>query len=652
MNKNKIWSLTLFLSLVLAGCSDQFLEDKKNFDSFDESIFTNETQTSWYIDRIYYDFFAGYNSPIKTLVGSYSDDKSRMTEEIGGTINNLINPGKTLETSADCPTYFGAQLVANPQNHPYTRIRNCNILIEKMDVVGASLPETFRNNAKGQMYFFRALQYFDLVRTYGGVPIVTEVLNASSTDESIKYPRATTSECIAQIIKDLDKAAELLPTEWVASSGYGRFNKAAALAMKSRVLLTHASPLFNTDWDNAGNQRWQLALEAGLAAEKELSSMGYGLYGNSAKDWQNMFLIDNKFCSEVIMVQMCSPATSAAINNGWEKSIRLSSQSGSGGVPAPKEMIDLFPLENGVRPTKSNGYDETNFYLNRDPRFYRTFAFSGCKWGHKTNANVVVWAYRYKKADNKTIVYADGNQLKSPAFVRKMSNPVADDNSFEYSGTDIFEYRYAELLLNIAECYAAKGDIANCTAYLGKIRKRVGIASANNYGIGTLADKYAAIEACLYERRIELAYEGKRFWDVQRWMLYNDDASVNNNTCAKLGIKPINGTTRTGNHWQAIATGNTDPIASIRGTISIDPDASNFKDQLNALAKFYADNFTLVSPETAMDVDGKNPVNILWRQNYYVFGLHTTVLTNNSWLEQTTGWKDPFGAMGTYNFQK
>ena len=80
-----------------------------------------------------------------------------------------------------------------------------------------------------------------------------------------------------------------------------------------------------------------------------------------------------------------------------------------------------------------------------------------------------------------------------------------------YSGTEYFEYRYAELLLNIAECYAAKGDIGNAVNYLGKIRARVGIPAANNYGIGSLSSKYAALEACLYERRVELAYEGKRF---------------------------------------------------------------------------------------------------------------------------------------------
>ena len=135
--------------------------------------------------------------------------------------------------------------------------------------------------------------------------------------------------------------------------------------------------------------------------------------------------------------------------------------------------------------------------------------------------------YRWRPSATGTAVYFASNQTSSPAVVRKMSNPAADTTALGFSGTDIMEYRYAELLLNIAECYAAKGDIGNCISYLGKIRARVGIPSANNYGIGNLATKYEAIEACLYERRVELAYEGKRYWDIQRWLFYDGVSSTN-----------------------------------------------------------------------------------------------------------------------------
>jgi hypothetical protein len=235
-----------------------------------------------------------------------------------------------------------------------------------------------------------------------------------------------------------------------------------------------------------------------------------------------------------------------------------------------------------------------------------------------------------------------------------MTNPNASNSSsFQYSGTDILEYRYAELLLNIAECYAAKGDIPNCLSYLEKVRHRVGIPAANNYGIGTLTGKYEAIEACLYERRVELAYEGKRFWDIQRWMLYNDDASANNTTCAKLGLATINGTQRTGHYLQyKEVTSDDDPLSAVIEGVAVDPDANGFDMQIQELATIYSNNFVLADLETPMDNVNKEAVQIDWKQHYYIMGLKTDVLTLNTWLEQTKGWKDASGSEGTFDYQK
>ncbi|MBB3186986.1 RagB/SusD family nutrient uptake outer membrane protein [Microbacter margulisiae] len=652
---NKILYLFLSLAMLLVtSCSDKFLENMKSYNNYDASLFTNQTETGWFLDNIYYNYFSGYNSPIKTVVGLYSNDQTYMTEEIGGTINNLINPTMTLNTAASCSTYFGSALTSSVNNNPYTRIRNCNFLIDTINYMGSNLPETFRQEVRGQAFFLRALQYFDLVRTYGGVPLVLHLISPSATNTSIRYPRATTSECVTQIVNDLDSAANLLPTSWSSSTDYGRFTKGAALAEISRVLLTYASPLFNTDWDNTSDSRWQAALAAGLAAEKECSADGYGLYGSSAKDWANMFVSSAGYKKEGIIVFQCSSSStpSAEINNQWENSIRLKSQGGSGGIAVPKEMIDLFPMANGTRPTVADGYNDSLFFLNRDPRFYRTFAFSGCKWANKANANSVVWAYRYVNSKG-AYTYHGNNQLKSPCFVRKMSDPSADSTAFSYSGTPIMEYRYAELILNIAECYAATGDLSDCLTYLERIRARVGIPSANNYGLGTFTDKYQAIAACLYERQVELAYEGKRFWDIQRWMLFNDDASSGNNTCAKLGLTPLDQTTRVGDYWQAKTVSNTDPVASAINTISIDPDASNFTQELNSLATLYNTYFVRVAASPAMDTyNNQTLTQFGWQQNYYIQGLPTTVLTNNPWLLQTKGWYDAYGSQGTFDYQQ
>ncbi|UGU15757.1 RagB/SusD family nutrient uptake outer membrane protein [Sinomicrobium kalidii] len=643
-------SVALLLVIISASCSDDFLEEKQNYGEYDDTFYQSEERVNWYINNVYYDYFQGYTSPLSILVGAYTSDYSGMTEEIGG-IRDLINPTLTLMDADDASGYYGTKLENKVKNEPYHRIRDCNSLLEEIDVKGANLDEEFRNQAKGQMYYFRAIQYFDLMRIYGGIPIVTTVQEASVTDEEIKLPRASVTEVVEQIVADLDMAASLLPEDW-GPADYGRFTKGAALAQKARVLLTYASPLFNKNWES--NERWQMALQAGLEAESQLTADGYGLYGSSAKDWDEMFSLDNTFCSEAVTVQLLgSGNTSSYLNNSWEQNIRLSSQDGGGGQEVPKEMIDLFPMADGSRPTAANGYDEFLFFLDRDPRFYRTFAFSGSKWGYKEDTESAVWAYRWVD-DSDNTYYSDNNQVSSPVFVRKMTNTeVTNESGFEYSGTDIFEYRYAELLLNIAECYAAMGDMANCSAYLGKVRNRVGIPSENNYGIGTLTDKYDAIEACLYERRVELAYEGKRFWDVQRWMLYNDDASAGNNTCVKLGVTPLNGTQRTGHYLQynEVATSD-DPLAGIREDIVVDPDAGNFEEQLQSLATIYSDNFEFEELPTPMDNVNGEQAQIDWKQNYYIMGLNSGVLTQNPWLEQTIGWRDASGGEGTFDYRE
>lgn len=683
---NKILNILCVVAtfFTIVGCSDDFLQEKKLYNQFtDESIFQSEIQTNRYLAFIYYSCYNGYSSPAKALFGSWSDDKTKMTEEIGGTIGDLINSTKTLGTSDDASRYYGGRVTESISNNPYTRIRDCNTIVENMAKYGnGKLSDAFIKGVRGQAYFLRALQYFDLMRTYGGVPLVTKVQNAVSQDESIKLPRASTAEVLKQIVEDLDSAANNLPLVWAnATTDYGRPTLGAALAMKCRVLLTGASPLFNKEWDDPNNQRWKDALQAGLVAKAVLDATGFtginptgidSTNGKLASDWAKMFYnFNNKKNPEAIYTILTDGTIGVGnLLNDWQTAVRLKSQAGGGGIPAPKEMIDLFPMSDGSRPTTTNGYDEFLFFKKRDPRFYRTFAFSGYKWPHKGTASTAtagtVWAYNFVSikttGTKKDTVYnfSSNNSMSSPAFICKTTNPTIDSTLYNYSGTDIIDYRYGELLLNIAECYAATNQITECLNYLGKVRARVGIPAANNYGIGSLTDKYTALEACLYERRIELAYEGKRFWDIQRWMLYNDDAGAGNNTCQKLNLAPINGTCRTGKYlmakdtvkFTAPVTTPVDPYIVQRNTLTFNPDLTlaESRTQLNALANFYKTYFKIVPLKEPLDKINSAPAYIDWKQNYYIQGLHTEVLNYNPWLKQTKGWTDNFGATGSFDY--
>lgn len=559
-----------------------------------------------------------------------------------------------MKKATDCETYFGSNLATNIKNDPYSRIRSCNEILEGVDEYGQDLSEAAIKKAKGQAYFFRAMQLFDLVRVYGAVPVVNKVLMAADREGAKDYNRESVETCVNQILSDLKEAANLLPTrkEW-GSDQYGRLTKEAALAYRSRVALVFASPIFNTDWNNTGNKRWKDALDITLEAQAFLSSEGYGLYGNSAKDWNEMFYkFDNQECKEVIMVKLLASSTSKDDeHSGWQKTIRLKTMGGSGsGYHVPMGMLDIFPMADGSKAVNDdgeaiNGYDRSLFFKNRDPRFYYTFTFSGVKWGYDQDADAVVWNYRWSetKEDGSQLHYYTENEGSSPAIVRKMSDPAENSaNTYQWDGTDVYEYRYAELLLNLAECYAATGDISNSVKTIGEIRARVGIPASNNYGLGTITDKNEAIKACLRERQVELAYEGKRYWDLWRWMLYNDDASDNNTTCTTLGIEPLNGTARVGKYLQVKDyDGKADPLASVIADFEpVDVDnAADLQAEMNRLGEFWSQHFVLEDRETPVDnVNGQEAV-ISWQENYYLSGLPSNVLNMNPWLEQSKdGW--------------
>lgn len=677
--KKLLYVGALAIGFSMVGCSDSFL-DMRNYGAYDE--LDSETKVTWYVNSLYDQFYWGYGSPNSTLVGSWSK-YDNLTEEAWGITDktNESNPRSEIEdlSSAFLPDYFGKKLKSggSPDPSAYNRIRNCNILLRDVDEANAS--QDVIDQAKGQALFLRAIQMFDLLRIYGPTPIVTTVINAEVLESDL--PRPTTTQVVEQIVKDLNDAAMLLPDEWGAAD-YGRLTRGAALAYKSRVLLFYASPIFNRDWDNTQNERWQHALRASQTAVDELGGAESLLSAcTDAKGWADMLAASSNTAAahkEALMLTLCTTETNGDVqHNGWESDCRLTSQGGGGGHEVPIELIDAFPMADGTRPTDdvkiANG--SLRFMLDRDPRFYRTFTFSGMDWPYKGVASDTIWAYTWrgskssKPNDDGFYTYerlgSESNTVASPAFVYKMTDRAADpEESFGNSGIDLNEYRAAELVLNLAECQAATGNVAEAVRLIGLIRKRVGISAANNYGLGNITDKNRAIEACLYERRIELAFEGKRYWDIWRWLLYDggQDPTLrlsDINTCNALGVEQLNGTHRTSKYVDVKTglypeTSTEDPLLAIRAEANVgaNVDSPTFKEDLQKVADFWSQYFELGDPVNPADQDtNKDQANIGWRGNYYINGLSKTILDNNPWLGQTVGWGDQNGAEGTITFQ-
>ena len=525
MKKRKlVYVGAVAVGLSLSACSDSFL-DMNNYGAYDD--FNSETKVTWYLAGLYSNYYNTYNSPVQELVGSWgSTDWTYMTdEEWGIRTGTKIDPNSSYGTIDDIKSwevssgkyedpmlsgYFGDRLGSSVRNNAYTRIRNCNILLRDID--NATVSTETKQRAKGQALFLRAVQLFDLVRIYGPVPIVTEVINAEATDNGL--PRSSVTQCVSQIVKDLNEAAGYLPASWNGNDA-GRPTRLTALAYKSRVLLFYASPIFNKHWDDPTDTRWKKAL---AAAQNALAEAGDGGVA-SATEWGSVLgnddnLVNANARKEAIFVKLLTTDFSAdgAETNRWESRVRLTSQQGGGGKAVPMELIDEFPMADGTRPKAKDRIANGNlrFVENRDPRFYQTFAFSGMKWGYAENKEHVAWNYRWRTQDAKTnsFAYSDGNQVASPAFVRKMSNiQTPSDGSYAASGIDLYEYRYAELVLNLAECYAATGDLQKCKETIAILRRRVGIPEGSScYGLDETVKELDDKQE-LFETRIRVMYE-------------------------------------------------------------------------------------------------------------------------------------------------
>ncbi|MDP4208619.1 MAG: RagB/SusD family nutrient uptake outer membrane protein [Bacteroidota bacterium] len=709
MIKKYIYGIISIATVAMAGCSDQFIQDQKDYAGFTtQETFSTEAMATGYVDYIYNQIEPTNNStPIQTMGGdgaSYGTTLSSTTDEFAG--STTLSNNTTILTNKTVSSYFASVLPSGVSNNTYTRIRQMNQFLENIDVYGSTtISESVRTKLKGQIHFWRAWQYFDLVRLYGGVPMVFHSQTSSSTDTTIRTPRSSTTECIKLICQDLDTAITQLPAS-MTGSDYGRVDKAAAAAFKARVLATIATPLFNSDWKSTSSTKWQAAYDAHVAAKTYLDAAGKGLYGESApgvraKAWSDMFkqsLNDQsrKINPEAIIVYLYSSSVSSGSStykaNGWEKAIRTSKQGGSASIKTTTQMIDKFPMADGTRPVKGGNYDTLSFFANRDPRFYRTYAFNGSFWPYKDSINnATVWSYYWQKSatDAATTYYAEANSAMTAggSFIRKMSQDAnLSSANYGYSASDIIEFRYAEFLLNWAECAAGIGKLQEAYDILVRIRKRASFTVGVNgvdatYGLGSaiLTDRNKMFEAILYERSIELAYEGKRFFDLRNWKLFGD-ATDNNDVCNTLGIAPLNGTRRTSFIIQVdpakpavaalstkgygTANGNSaDPIfkgkkrpafdgATIDPTVGrVDPDATDavWNAGITTLKTFYSTYFKRVVKD---DVDPTSPRFIFsFRPEYYFFGINQDVLQVSTYLnsQQTKGWLNVYGQTGTFD---
>lgn len=380
----------------------------------------------------------------------------------------------------------------------YAVIRKANSFMERIDAVPGDAATKSRMKAEAQ--FLRAFSYAELVKCFGGVPLM---LTAGLPEESI-IPRNTYDECVAQIVKDCDEAAAVLPIVQPGSE-LGRATKVAALAVKARILLYYASPLNNTGnvasrWTDAAN-----AAKAVMAYGPPPGSGDYGLY----PDYYRLFM-EKSGNKEVIFArkfQNPSINPSDGARNKWYMSVPGVNDGAWGGFCPTQNLVDAYEMKNGLPITDpGSGYNPQAPYTNRDTRLDKSILHQGSVY----KGGIIIETFRGGNTNNT-------NRLDSPKTGYGLLKMV-DTSKYGAAGNadnDWIYLRYAEVLLNYAEAQnEAVGPDASVYAAIDQLRARSG-----QPGLTPGLSQTAMRERLRNERRVELSFEEHRFFDVRRWKL-------------------------------------------------------------------------------------------------------------------------------------
>ena len=379
----------------------------------------------------------------------------------------------------------------------YRGIRDCNYALS--NIAGVTMSTTHKNYLTGELMFIRAFRYHDLIRNYGGVVLVGDkVYNLSDnfTDASV-YQRSSIKDCITYAVGQLDKAAQLLPQDNGGAWVLGRATKGAALALKARLQLYAASPLYNTG-------TWT---DAAAAAKAVMNLNKYSIQS----DYSSLFIDQGMSSNEIIFGRQyttTAPHVRMEIANG------PNGYGGWAGNTPLQNLVDDYQMSNGKNITDAgSGYNAQNPYVNRDRRFYATVLYDTAIYRGDTLKAFIPGGKDSKDGPS------NWNTTKTGYYLRKfMNDKNVIDNPWSSTGQQPWIYiRYAEVLLNYAEAQnEAVGPDASVYSAVNQIRQR---ASVNQPALTAGLSQSQMRDAIRKERRIELAFEEHRFYDVRRWMI-------------------------------------------------------------------------------------------------------------------------------------
>jgi hypothetical protein len=464
----------------MSSCTKNYLDRKNPATIGYEDVWTDASLLGLYVNGIYNNLPTGWFTTYPNIA-----DEGR-NNTLSGTPANILR-GQWNEVNNPMDVWAGT----------YTQIRKCNEFLK--NITSSPIDQPTKDKYTGEVKFLRAFFYFELVKRYGGVPLVTQV---QSLTDSLLVKRNTLDECYNFVSKELTDAANLLP----ANADKARATKGAALAIKGHVLLHYASVLNNPTNELS---RWQAA----AAASKAVMDMGvYQLFPNVSKLWTDA---SNK--ESIFETQFRLPEKF----HGWDSRLQiLYFAHGNAGQCSPiQELVNAFPMKNGKSITDpASGYDPQNPYVGRDERFYASIGYNGGTMQGFTT-----------KLETTTLrIYKGGRDYDSiPQY--QIYNTITgyitlkgrdQNNTLYFNGNNSTQpwmhIRYAGVLLNYAEAQnEAVGPDASVYAALQSIRARAGITNPLPAGLS----KDEMRNLIRNERYVELCFEDQRYWDLRRWKL-------------------------------------------------------------------------------------------------------------------------------------
>ena len=414
----------------------------------------------------------------------------------------------------------------------FSRIRQTNIFLSHIDAT--TFDAAWKQRMKGEAYFLRAYFYHNLMRMYGGVPLITKVYGLN---EDYKVARNSFKETVDFIVANADSAAALLPTSYTGAD-VGRATKGAALALKARVLLYAASDLYNVNPSanaltgyTTPQDRTALWRAAKNAAQAVMDIGSYGLFRptpassqEAAQNYADLFL--QKTSQEAIMSRffLTTRDDGAYPNrddgpNGYHT---------WGGNTPIQNLVDDYRMADGSKFDWNNPAHAAAPYQNRDPRFYGSILHDGAPWRARPTdvknldpAGTIQTFRQLKLSDGSVVAGLDTrdspvenwNGAYSGYYIRKFIDPSLNAQFTRQEVPWIF-FRYAEVLLNYAEASIELNELGDAVNVLNQIRLRAGMPPFSaGLGQAALRDEYRN------ERRVEMAFEEQRFFDVRRWMI-------------------------------------------------------------------------------------------------------------------------------------